>query len=149
MFRNDNDLKNTLNILEKLYKQNKFVYSAFAIKDNTITFSADSYYDPVLTLLTLKEFGIMDLSVKNISNETDEITITNCNVDALKMISERSPTYKNIQKLCEEQKIFSSSIDKKNANKQQNTLFFAPSKQDAQIECDPLSVDKIKNRFSR
>lgn len=102
MFRNHPDeLQEAFKILTKIYGKIWTVTSPFEIKNHTITFIADSYYDPILTLLALAEQGIIDASTSYVRSEQDKMVITGCNIEILRKLSMQWPDYKSVETVLE------------------------------------------------
>lgn len=123
MFRNDNDLTKVFNVLEDQYKKYDCIVSPFKIENKTIKVSGDRYSDPVVTLLALQKHGIMTISVKNLPNETDELTIKGCDMQAFNKLTECWPNYKNVHVICDQ--LGYLVIDKKNQIQKTNLGFFS------------------------
>lgn len=99
-FTNEQELQEAHAIINKLWGRSWTVYSSIKMDVNnyTISFTADSYFDPVLLLLTLNSKNIVNAKFEWAGEEKDRVIITGCNLDILKRLSVVQPDldYKNI-----------------------------------------------------
>lgn len=116
--KSDNNLKDSINIssnseineifniLSAIYKNCRQVYQPIMISrdGNSISFVGDSYYDPVLTCLSLRNHGLLELTYHSSSSEQDRVVITGGNVSMLRKLAElpEFPDWKTCNKILNE-----------------------------------------------
>lgn len=96
IFKNTEELNETFTILNTAYGNYWTIYKPFTIVGNTITFAADAFYDPVLTLFKLRLRGIINAEVDSFASETDKFIIKGCNLSALREIYNKKPDFKTV-----------------------------------------------------
>ena len=92
-FNNEHELQETYQIINDLWSGYWTIYSPIKmdITNYTISFTADSYFDPVLTILKLKSKNIISATFEYGGSEKDKITITGCNLNLLRKLSAIKP----------------------------------------------------------
>ena len=105
-FSSKEELTRVYQIVKGLWGSHRTVYSDIAIDTNslTISFKTDAYFDPVLSILKLKNKGILDVNIEYAGSECDKVIITGCNIDLFEKLATivPFPDYDSIGKAIDE-----------------------------------------------
>ena len=83
------DVQEAFDIIYGLWGKSWTVYSPMEInkEDLTISFTADGYFDPILTLFTLHDRNIVEAKFEWAGEEKDKVIISGCNLEILKNLA--------------------------------------------------------------
>ena len=86
------ELEKVKKILEDAYGSDRFVYKKFKIEGDEkngykLTFSCDCYFEPIFSMFTFRDYGVLHFEVDPGYSETDRVIISSGNVEVLEKLT--------------------------------------------------------------
>jgi hypothetical protein len=86
-------------LLSAKYNSSWTTLKPFVYDNNTITFTGDAYFDPVLVILKMRSYGILEARTEYVGDEIDRVIITNVNIEVLEKVMSMDPEWNNLDKI--------------------------------------------------
>lgn len=73
-----------------------FMYSSNL---NTITFTGDAYFDPVLVILKMQKYGVLKARTEYVGDEVDRVIITDIDFPLFQKVMDMDPTWNTLDSI--------------------------------------------------
>jgi hypothetical protein len=94
-------MEHAYHILSKTFDHYSMTLKPFSYDrtNNTISFTGDAYFDPVLVILGMRKHGVLKARTEYAGSEIDRVVITEVNLPLLQQVMENKPDWKNLDSI--------------------------------------------------